>query len=63
MDHGVGAADLALVGARVEEGGLLAVIYANSVGSARIAESRIRNAYTIGDEQIIPPELINKIIL
>ncbi|MFA6431452.1 MAG: thymidine phosphorylase [Candidatus Margulisiibacteriota bacterium] len=62
IDHGVGVANIKLIGEAVKEGDVLAVVYANDMAQIDQITVRIANAFSIGAERIEPPKLVFEVI-
>jgi thymidine phosphorylase len=62
VDHAVGVGDLAKAGEKVEPGGPLCTIHANSERSAREAADILLKAIVVGDAPGARPRLVDEVI-
>src|SRR5204863_6429660 len=62
IDLGVGMTVNAKIGDKVERESPLATIHFNDAVRAEEAAADIRDAYTIGSEQIAPPQLVKAVL-
>ncbi len=62
IDLGVGLTVKARIGDKLERGSPLATIHFNDSARAEEAAADIRNAYTVGPEQVEPPQLVKAVL-